>query len=210
MTKNIVLITYGNFPYGGASANLLRYFAMGLAHVGNTVKVILPTGNYYGQKVDHNKTREGVLECGVEYRHLGFVNHPRKVFGKLLDNILGVILPFIYLLKHKTRRETDLIVIYNVVFLNFLTLLLVKIISKKKLVVIVPEFYEKPDGMSFSIKKIKWYSFFFSVKYLVKYADGFIVLSHYLKNFVDERTNGQNPVLIMPNLIDPERFNLRG
>jgi glycosyltransferase involved in cell wall biosynthesis len=44
------------------------------------------------------------------------------------------------------------------------------------------------------------------MKYLIRYADGFIVLSHYLKDFVTKQVRSRKPILIMPNLIDPERF----
>lgn len=205
-SKNIVLVSYDNFPYGGASANLLRYFAMGLARLGNKIDVLLPTGNYYGQNLDHNKNRAGVLEKNVNYKHLGFIHHPRKMAGKLVDNLLGIILPFIYLLKNKQRKEVDLIICYNVRFIKTLMLLLVKKITQKKLVIILPEFYEKPAAKFFSINLFKWYSFYFSMKYLIRYADGFIVLSHYLKDFVTEQVRSRKPILIMPNLIDPERF----
>ena len=205
-SKNIVLISYFNFPYGGASANLLRYFAMGLAHLGNKIDVLLPTGNYYGQNIDHNKTRAGVLEKNVNYKHLGFVHHPRKMAGKIADNMLGIILPFVYLLKNKQRKEVDLIICYNVRFIKILMLLLVKKITQKKLVIILPEFYEKPAAKFFSINLFKWYSFYFSMKYLIGYADGFIVLSHYLKDFVTYQVRSRKPILIMPNLIDPARF----
>jgi glycosyltransferase involved in cell wall biosynthesis len=208
--KNIVLITYDNFPYGGASANLLRYFAMGLARLGNKIDVLLPTGNYYGQNLDHNKNKAGVLEKGVNYKHLGFVHHPRKIAGKIADNMLGIILPFVYLMKKKQRKGVDLIVCYNVGLIKTLMLLLAKKLATKKLVIILPEFYEKPSERFFSIKLFKWYSFYFSMKYLLRHADGFIVLSHYLKDFVANRVRGKKPIMIMPNLIDLLRFERKG
>ena len=203
--KNIILITYGNFPYGGANANLLRYFAAGLSRLNNRIEVILPTGNYYGAKIDHNLKREASIEK-VKYKHLCFINHPRGIVGKIADNICGIILPFMYLVKKSWRKEVDLIICYNVRFIKILMLLVSKIILRKKLILILPEFYEKPDAKFFSVNLLKWYSFYFSMRYLIKYADGFIVLSYYLKNFVEATLNKTKPILIMPNLIDPDRF----
>ena len=203
--KNIVLINYGNFPYGGASANLLRYFAIGLSKLSNNVEVIMPTGNYYGKKIDHNKHKQGVIE-GVRYKHLGFINHPRNIIGKITDNMCGIILPFLYLLRKSTNKEAYMTICYNVTFFNTLMLLFSKIILRKKLILILPEFYEKPVTKFGSINLLKWYSFYLSMKYLIRYADGFIVLSYYLKNFVESRLKKKKPIIVVPNLIDPERF----
>jgi len=203
--KNIMLLTYGNFPYGGASANLLRYFTIGLSRLGNNVEVILPTGNYYGQNIDHNKNKEGNIE-GVRYKHLGFINHPRKLAGKLADNLCGIILPLIYLIKKAKCKEVDLIICYNVGLMKIIMLLFTKNIIRKNLIFILPEFYEKPNNKFLSINLLKWYSFYFSMHFLIKYSDGFIVLTYYLKNFVANTLRRQKPIMAMPNLIDPERF----
>ncbi|WP_020589296.1 glycosyltransferase family 4 protein [Desulfobacter curvatus] len=203
--KKIILVTYGNFPYGGASANLLRYFSIGLMKLGNNIEVIMPTGNCYGRDIDHNKHKQGVVD-GVKYKHLGFVNHPRKAIGKIIENFWGITLPFLYLLSERIKKEVDIVVCYNATWFRFLMLLIIKKIMRKKLVVILPEFYEKPVAKFFSIASLKWFSFYFSMKYLIRYADGFIVLSYYLKNFVENKLGEKKPVIVMPNLIDPERF----
>ena len=83
--KKIVLIT-SNFPYGGASANLLRYFTFALANQKNDIEVIIPTGCYYGNKIDVNTKRCGEVKS-VKYKILGFINHPQNYFGKLLKKI---------------------------------------------------------------------------------------------------------------------------
>lgn len=204
-----MLLTHGNFPYGGASANLLRYFTIGLSRLGNNVEVILPTGNYYGQNIDHNKNKEGNIE-GVRYKHLGFINHPRKLAGKLADNLCGIILPLIYLIKKAKCKEVDLIICYNVRLIKTLMLLLAKSVIRKKLILILPEFYEKPPKFASRLNSLKWYSFYFSMRYLMKYADGFVVLTYYLKNFVEKALHRPKPIIIMPNLIDPDKFSRTG
>ena len=75
--NKIVIITYENFPFGGASANLLRYFAFALTCEGKEVEVILPTGNYFGNKIDLNTKRKGTFK-NLKYHHLCFINHPTK------------------------------------------------------------------------------------------------------------------------------------
>jgi len=169
------------------------------------VEVILPTGNYYGRKLDQNEHKEGLIE-NVKYEHLGFINHPRNLIGKLADNFFGVILPLMYLFKKGRRNEFDLIICYNIRVLTALMLLFLKIILKMKVVLILPEFYERPTTKTFLGNFLKWYSFYFSMQHLIKYFDGFIVLSHYLKKFVNDTLSWKKPIMIMPNLIDPERF----
>lgn len=204
--KKIVLIT-SRFPYGGASANLLRYFTLALAIQNSDVEVIIPTGCYYGNKIDVNKNRYGKIES-VKYRHLGFINHPKNYFGKLLDNILGLILPFFFLLNKSNKKELDIIVVYNPTMFSMVSYLITKFLLRKKLLVILPEFFEKPKLKLFSLSLLNWYSFYISIKYLVRYADKFIVLSSYLKQYLTTMLKTSKDILIMPNLTDPKRFEL--
>ncbi len=157
--KKIVLITYGNFPYGGASANLSRLFALGLADQNCDINVIMPTGNYYGNNVEHENIRQGHIE-GVFFKHLGFINHPKNYIGKLLDNICGLILPIFYLIEKAAKNELDVIIIYDTTFLKTMFFKITKSVLRKKLVIILPEFYEKPASKFVSLPLLKWYSFF--------------------------------------------------
>ena len=81
--KKIKIVTYDNFPFGGASANLLRYLSLALANAGNIVEVVLPTGNYYGKNVEANPKRNGNVEH-VTYKHLGLRHHPLNYLGKII------------------------------------------------------------------------------------------------------------------------------
>lgn len=205
--KRIVLIT-NNFPYGGASANLLRYFTLCLSNEDNDIEVFLPYGSYYGSKLDCNTERFGRIE-NVKYRHLGFIYHPKNYFGKLLDNSLGLILPFFFLLNKTVKNKLDVIIVYNPPFFSMLFYLASKLLLHKKLLVILPEFYEKANSNIISLDMIKWYSFKISIKYLVRYADKFIVLSYYLKEYLCSRLITSKDILIMPNLTDPKRFEIK-
>jgi glycosyltransferase involved in cell wall biosynthesis len=206
-SKKIVLIA-GSFPFGGAGANLLRYFTITLARRNNVVEVIIPTGGIYGNKIDINSRRSGQIDS-VRYRHLGFIIHPRNYLGKILDNVLGLILPFFFLLQKTIKKELDLIIVYDPTFISMCSYLTIKFFLKKKLVVILPEFYERPNKKSASLSLVSWYNFYFAIKYLVPYADKFIVLSSYLKDYVTDRLKKSKDILIMPNLTDPKRFELK-
>ena len=205
--RHIKLVTYGNFPYGGPSANLLRNFSLSLSLENNDVEVLLPTGCYYGNKIGTWYKRKGEIEK-VKYRHLGFINHPKNYFGKLLDNILGPINLFFVLLKQGITKKIDIIVAYNTAFSKTLLLLIIKVLINKKLVIILPEFYEKPKKNKFSLTSVKWYNFYLGLKHLVKYANGIITLSHFLKSFLINEVGYEKEILVQPNAIDPDIFNI--
>ncbi len=203
---NIVLIT-SSFPYGGASANLLRYFTYCLEESGFNIEVFLPTGAYYGKKVDQFSKRQGKIN-GVKYTRLGFIHHPVNYFGKFLDIVLGMILSFFYLLNRKLSKKIDMFIVYNVRFTSFILYLIIKNIIGIKLLVILPEFYEKPQK-KISLAMLKWYDFYYGIKILVRYADLFIVLSSYLKKYLVSKDVPINDIFIMPNLCEPNRFNIQ-
>lgn len=201
---NCILFTT-NFPYGGASANLLRYFTFCLRDGGHSIEVFMPTGGYYGRKIDQDSKRKGEID-GIKYRRLGFLHHPRNIFGKLLDNLWGLISPFFFLLERSLKKKLDIIIVYNPTVITMLNYLIIKFFFNKKVLIIIPEFYEKPNSEAGILSKIKWYNFYFAIKYLYKYGDKFIVLSDYLKNYMQSRLNTLKEILIMPNLTDPVRF----
>jgi glycosyltransferase involved in cell wall biosynthesis len=204
--KYIVLIT-SYYPYGGASANLLRYLTLCLSIENNNIEVLIPTGSYYGNKLDCDAKRIGFIES-VKYRYLGFIYHPKNLIGKLFDFFLGFILPIFYLLLRSLQNKLDIIIIYNPRMISTISYLITKFLLRKKLIIILPEFYEKPKSNSTSLSLIKWYSFIISTKYLIQYADKFIVLTTYLKQFLNNRFRSPKDILIMPNLTDPRRFDI--
>ena len=206
LRKKILIVFNGNFPFGGAAANYIRYFAIGLSLQNNNVEVILPTGNYYGNNIDSNANRKGNIN-GVTYKHLCFVNHPRNYFGKTIDNIFGFFLSIFYIIRKAIRKELDLIIIYDTMFLNTLIFVSLKKMLRKKLVIILPEFYDKPKNKFISLTLINWYSFYYGIRYVVKYADSYIVLSQYMERYIREVLNSRKDILTIPNLIDPKMFD---
>jgi glycosyltransferase involved in cell wall biosynthesis len=210
-SKKIIIIFNGNFPFGGAAANFFRYFAIGLSNQNHDIEVILPTGNYYGNNIDCDKSKEGIID-GVRFKHLCFTNHPKNFFGKIVDNLCGLFLPVLYLIKKTLKRDLDIIIIGDSYFLKTLIMVIIKAVLGKELVIILPEFYEKPETMFPSLSLIYWYSFYFGMKFVIKYADGFIVLTHFMKEYIRKEIKCNKDILIVPNLTDPgnfERQNIR-
>lgn len=204
--KKIVLVTYGNFPFGGASANLLRLFAKGLIFHDTSIEVILPTGMSYGNNnIYTNNKRTDNFE-GINYRYLGYINHPKSTIGKVCDRVLGIILPIFYLIIKRIKGEVNTVIIYNSSFSTVLSFAITKLILFVKVIFILPEFYEKPKGKI--IPLLKWYDFYFGINFSSIIGNKFIVLTHYLKQFLLKKGVVERSIYIMPNLVDKEIFNL--
>lgn len=201
--KRIKLVTYENFPFGGAPANFLRYFSLALSKMFN-VEVILPTGNVF-RNAELKPKKKGEIK-GVNYIHLGFTVHPQNFFGKILDVIWGFIFTPIYLFFSNLFNPFDMIVLYNTHITRIFNLILFKKIFKKKLIIFLPEFYEKPTKGFIAL--LHWYDFYWGLKYLAIYADAFIPVSHYLKEYIESELKVKNPVFILPNLLDPDVFDI--
>ena len=109
----IKIVFFGNFPFGGASANLLRNFALSLTEIeNNQIEFILPTGRYFGRTIDNDYKRVGKFEK-IIYKHMCFKNHPRNYFGKIIDIFFGVINTLIYLIICKIKGKINVIILYN-------------------------------------------------------------------------------------------------
>jgi len=203
--KYIKIVYYGNFPYGGASANLVRYFSLALSLQGNNVEVVLPTGVSGGNKAEQILVRKGSIEQ-VRFRRLSYILHPRNPLGKLADYLIGSVNQIIYLFQQSLSGKLDLIIQYNTTVISTLILVIVKIILRKKLIIILPEFYEKPQGKKISFALIKWYDFYWGLSCISKKADGFITASHYLKAYALTHIKRNVRVMVLPNVMDPSVF----
>jgi len=202
--NRIKLITYNNFPYGGAPANFIRYFSMALANEGHEIEVVLPKGNVYGKNIETPNKRKGKIEK-VAFRHLCFTKQPQHFFGKLVSNLCASLFPVFYLIYEHFKKPYDVIILYNTHFANVIGLLFLKNVLHKKIILILPEYYEKPKKrISFSF--FNWYDFYLGFKYLAKHADAYIVLSHYLKESIQKISGDIRPILVLPNLMDPTNF----
>jgi glycosyltransferase involved in cell wall biosynthesis len=199
--KKIKIVTYENFPFGGAPANFLRNFSFALSKVAE-IEVILPTGNVY-RNAELKPEKKGKIK-EVSYIHLGFTVHPQKKIGKILDVLWGFTFTPIYLFFSNLFKPFNTIILYNSLITQIFNLLLFKKIFKKKLIVILPEFYEKPTKGLLAL--IHWYDFYYGLKFLAKHADAFIPFSNFLKHYLETELKIKKPVYILPNLLDPDVF----
>lgn len=205
--KFIKIIFIGNFPFGGPSANLLRNFSLSLTEIKtNNIEILLPTGRYYGKTKDKDYKRKGNFEK-VNYKHMCFKNHPRNYLGKIVDILYGIISTLIYLIISRIKRKNDITILYNTDYLIYF--LILRILLNNKLILILPEFFEKPTSNKYSLITIKWKIFNFNMKYLIRYADGFFVASHYLKDYIKNSLRCEKNIYVLPNVTDPSFFEKR-
>lgn len=204
--SKIKIVTNENFPFGGAPANFVRNFARAIALENTDVEVILPTGNIYGKNVEYKSARSGEIN-GIKYKHLGFTDHPRNLIGKFFDLFLGQLLPPFYLFILNFKENYNTIIVYNTHITRILNLILFSKIFKKKLIIILPEFYQKPQkGL---IALYHWYDFFLGLRYFSKFAHGFIPLTQFMKEFIIKELKIVKLTKILPNVIDPESFEIK-
>lgn len=202
--KHIKIVTYDNFPFGGAPANFVRNFALSVSQQDNVrVEVVLPKGNY-GNSNRATTFKKGVIEK-LTYRHLGYSMHPVHAVGKLIDNLLSLVLPVFYLIREGIKKRSDVIIIYNTSFTTTLVFLFIRFIINTQLIIILPEFYEKPPKR-FSFARIHWINFYVAIRYLVKYADKFIVLSDFMRTYLLSQHIQDENIFILPNITDPQLF----
>lgn len=196
--RNNIIIIGNNFPSGGASANYLKNLALSLS-TNNNVEVLMPSGYYYGSHI--NKIRKGNIET-IKYQYLCFKQHPNNSFGKIIDNICSLYAPFFYLLFR--QNNINYFLSYNVSFFKTISHIITANIFKVKLILILPEFYDKPTKRPLSL--LKWQSFYIAITFLAKYADGYITFSTFLESYIKTHGSKNKPLIITPNALDVRRF----
>lgn len=202
--KKILIISYENFPFGGAPANYVRNLCKALSLEGFNIEVILPTGNVYRNLINEKNKKRGYFHS-IKYFHIGFVNHPKYLISKILNIIIAFFFtPFVLLYK-KIINPYDVIICYNTQLSRTLNILLVKFFIKK-IIIILPEFYEKPNNGF--LRKLHWFDFYFGLKFLSRYFDAYITLTSYMNTYINTSLKINKPILTIPNIIDPEYFNI--
>lgn len=205
MSKIKAVLIADDFPYGSASANLLRLFTFSLQSEVVDIQVWLPWGatpinikNYPISKRDSINS--------IKFVRLGLLRHPKSMIGKGIDLILGYTLVLFSFFKFRIKNKRSLIILYDVTFISLIYYLILTKITSQKILIILPEFYEKPRNNSTLISLVKYYNFYFGIKHLAKYCHSFIVLTSYIEAYIKSRLNQEKPIFIMPNLTDPDNY----
>lgn len=203
--ENILLVTTSNFPYGGASANVLRLLTTGLAKTNRNIEVLLQKGISYNSTTEDNK-KEGSIE-GVCYRYCGYLFRPRNLLKWVIDSAAGLIIPVLSVIRKKIKNKIDGVIMYNGTAYECLALFAACKVFRIPIINHVVEWYEKETVVASWWKFPKWWDFLFRMKILNIYFDGLIVTGHFLKNYYTEKNVNGSKILILPNLVDISNFN---
>lgn len=202
--KSYILITDVNFPFGGASANFLRLFTKGVVENNQNIKVILQRGKQYGNSKVF--LRNGVIN-NVHYKYCCFTNRPRNYFLKLIDDIIGIILPCFFILKYFLKKEIDSVIMYNSnAYFSIFTVFLCKLLSIPIFNFVVEWYDYSHVKTKKKITKLNEAFFLAQVKTINFHYNGLIVLSSFLKKYYVDNKFGENKILIQPNFVDLIEF----
>ncbi len=200
----ILLVTTSNFPYGGASANVLRLLTTGLARTDRNIEVLLQKGISYGNISESNKRKGSIEE--VRYRYCGFLFRPTNFLKWIVDTAAGIIIPVLFVFKGKINNKIDGVILYNSTAYEGLMLLIACKLLRIPIINHVVEWYEKDSVATSWWKMPKWWDFLFRMKIMNSYFDGLMVTSSFLKNYYTEKGVSGNKILILPNLVDITTF----
>jgi glycosyltransferase involved in cell wall biosynthesis len=203
--KRLVIVTASSFPYGDASANLLRLMGVGLTGQGWQVDVLIQRGMHTDNKGDVSP-RCG-SEQGVNYRFCGFRLRPRNVFLKPLDTLLGNLMTLVGIFSRRIKGKIDTILIYNSSGIENISVLFVCKILGIKTFKYIPEWYEKSSVVRQRYLIVKWWDFLFGMKIVNPLFDGLVMPSYFLFNYYkNEKKMAETRLYILPNLVDISFF----
>ncbi len=203
--KKLLIVTASNFPYGSASANLLRLMGMGLMGQGWTVEVLLQRGLHTDNK--SNPPRRSGAEQGVAYRYCGFCVRPRNILLKPVDTLFGHLMTLAGILSRRIKKRVDTVFVYNDSGLENVSVLLLCKVLRIKTFIYIPEWYEKSAMVKIWRHIPKWWDFLFGMKTVNPCFDGLVMPSHFLFNYYkNEKHIPEAHLYILPNLVDLSFF----
>lgn len=207
MKKNILIITGSDFPYGAASAKLLRLMGMGLVEKGWRVEVLLQRGRQNaGEKMIDGRSG---MESGVLYRFCGWKLRPANMLLKGADTFFGNISTFMMMGVRKIQGRADVALLYNPSGVeNALILSLCKLL-RIRCVSYISEWYNKQIAYPKWYQQAKWWDFLFRMKAINLWFDGLIMPSHYLHDFYLNKGMKPEQLYILPTLVElPDLSNV--
>ena len=203
--KNLLIVTSSDFPYGSASANLLRLMGVGLTGQGWRVEVLIQRGLHTDNK--RNVPPRSGSEQGVAYRFCGFRLRPRNIFLKPIDTLSGHWMTLACILRRKIKNKVDTVFVYNSSGLENISVLFLCKILRIRTVRYIPEWYEKASVIRTWRHSLKWLDFIFGMKIVNPRFDGLVMPSHFLFNYYkNEKQIIDARLYILPNLVDISFF----
>ena len=197
---NIIIIVTGGdgFPNGGAYINRIISLAKGLIKNGNDVSVLV---TYPGNKRPENY--EGVYE-GIKYDYTVRNAKPKSKIETIKTGLIGTWNAIRFLRRNNKEKKIDCIIsgtgnIFQntalYLFTHFHNTPLIREKNEYPLVVLHKEKYSK--------LYVHLY-----LKYYYKLFNGLLVINNKLKSFYGNKLRKGAKQLLVPMIVEPERFNL--
>ncbi|GAB6282663.1 MAG: hypothetical protein STSR0008_14090 [Ignavibacterium sp.] len=196
--KKIFIITNSDFPFGGASANFLRLFALGFSENNIEVDVILQRGRGY------KDNSEFKLPDNIHLVNSLFFQRSQNPFHKIIDTIYGILRPIFYFIKNKDKP--NIVFYYNysaiVIFPSFIIFKIFRIPTCN----IIVEWYEKSTLVKKYLDIWKWYDFQLRMKFLNRQFEYLLVFTRFLRNYYIDKKYNPDKIYLQPNLVDIKLF----
>lgn len=199
---NFVIITGAPFPRGLAPTNRIAAYCRGLVEEGHSVEIIclFPTES---RRDPLNTQTEGTYK-GIKFLYASgkCVKAPFK-FTAWLDKQKGLFRAFKYIRDGHKQQKYDALIITTYSKAAILTS---KLLSR---VIHVPLILEKGEFPIF-IRKPKRFSLskLISERFIFRLFDGFLVITHALKDYFLRHIDSGKPVGILPMCVETDRFHL--
>ena len=193
---NLVFVSSGQYPNGGASSNRHIAYAKGLVEAGHHVTFLLLS------KQTH--ANDGYAEDGTKY--MCIFNKDRNTNHNKLKKLSLFIQSFRernnILLKLDKERKIDAIILLDTLVWDLIPVIR---FSKANSIKIVHERTEYPFvvGGNGLIQKINLKIY---LSYVLKKFDGIYVISNALKKYFNQLLNNTIPIEIINMIVDPARF----
>lgn len=191
------------FPHGLAAINRLISYSKGLAVLSGDVEVLClkPTEDINGKI--RNKEISGVYE-GIRFQYMaGTTIKPSQKAYRIFLYLKGVFRTVYYIVSTSRRRKIDAVFMGNSNFpITFMFFLLSKIFNIK----FIHERSEYPF-LSYQNSLLKKLQLKIYLNITLKLFDGLIVITRHLKDYFKPLLRKDTPILILPILVEPERFD---
>lgn len=198
----VIVITSGSYPYGGAATNRHLSYLKGLAKIGANIKLFIINPDKNNQSTLSNK-QSGEFE-GVDFEYITWnIYHQQKskvakLFVKIKAHYLSI--KKIKIAISTNKENTKLIILFT----NPFEILPYLIYCKFHNIKIFHERTEYPFiGKNGFLSKI---SLKLYLKCIIPKLDGLYVISKSLEKYFSKYVNRNDAILHLPMTVDIERF----
>lgn len=193
--KEIIALTVGSYPYGGAFTNRELSYLRGLAEIGCEVKLLIFSPDKFQSKKSYKKklTFNKII---INYTCLTLFPSNRILF--YINYCYGVIIAFIKLIYFKIVTDTSITIFlpFKQPILLFSFLYVSKILGFKVL-------HERTEYPFLGMKRKFWLKAY--LKYIIPRFNGLIVISLELAKYFENYTKSK--ILLLPMTVETDRFD---